>query len=203
MTHEIGDRPSDSARSGPVSDESDGAYLDRVADRLEHSYDLERDYRVQGESFDLYGQLRIEHRKQFLHPAITYANHDAKEHLFVRRERCVTRSDFDPLVDLGHTLAEQWIDPDETHYGTEFTFVLIVPEIPETVREFVADFRDRTLLKLGFHGQYELNLLAVSTEHHTIVGSQNADVEAAFALWEQQKPDSGGLIDRLVNRLRS
>lgn len=182
----------------------DAGYLGRVADRLKHSYDLDWEHSVRDEPFELYGRLRIEHRKQFLHPSITYADHGTEEHLFVRRVRCVTRSDLEALIDLGHALAEQWIEPDETHYGTEFTFVLIAPEIDETVREFVTDFRDRTLLKFGFHGQYEVNLLVVAPTDKTLVGSTNADVGEAFALWEHHQASTNrGWVDRLVRRLRS
>lgn len=209
MPTESEDLPSDSTGStDSTGDEAgskgDGAYLDRVAARLEHSYDLDRDRRVRGEAFDLYGRLRIEHRKQFLHPSITYADHGSKEHLFVRRASSVQRADLERLVELGHALAEEWIEPDETHYSTEFTFALIEPEIPESVRAFVDGFRDRTLIKLGFHGHYEVNLLVVAPERQAFVASTNADVGTAFAPWEKADDSvSGGWIDRLVGRLRS
>lgn len=202
MTRESGGRSSASGDEGVSED--DAAYLDRVADRLEHSYDLEWDRRVHGESFGLYGRLQIEHRKQFLHPSITYAGHGSNEHLFVRRLSAVERADLDRLVALGHTLAGEWIDPDETHYSTEFTFALIAPEIPDPLRSFVTDFRDRTLIKLGFHGHYEVNLLVVAPDRQAIVASTNTEVGSAFAPWDKADESvSSGWLDRLVGRLRS
>lgn len=185
----------------------DDEYIDRVADRLMHSYDLARDTDVRGEVFDLYGELHIERQKQFLHPSINYANHDSEEYLFARRERQVTRADLDSILDLGHRIADEWIETDETHFSTDFTFVLIAPEITDEVREFIAGFQDRTLLKLGFRGHYEVNLVVVAPDEQEserepdIVKSKNADVGEAFALWE--KPESEGLLDRLTNRLGS
>jgi hypothetical protein len=194
-----GDPPTPRARAG-VPDWDD-EYVDRVADRLMHSYDLACETDVRGEVFDLSGEMRIERQKQLFHPSINYANHSSEEHLFARRTAGVRRTDLDSIIDLGHTLAEEWIETDETHFSTDFTFVLIVPEITDAVREFVAGFRDRTLLKLGFHGHYEVNLAVVAPENEDIVTSKNADVGEAFALWSDPEPE--GLFTRLVSRLRS
>ena len=187
----------------------DDEYIDRVADRLMHSYDLARDSDVRGEVFDLYGEMRIERQKQFFHPSINYANHDSEEYLFARRTTRVRRTDLDSIIDLGHALADEWIETDETHFSTDFTFVLIAPEITDEVREFVAGFRDRTLLKLGMRGHYEVNLVVVAPDKQEakqeqepdIVKSKNADVGAAFALWGEPEPESRGLLDRFVRRL--
>lgn len=199
MTRESGSRSSESSGNAVVADAS---YLDRVTDRLEHSYDLEWDRRVHSESFGLYGRLQIEHRKQFLHPSITYADHGSQEHLFVQRMASVGRADLDRLVELGHTLADEWIDPDETHYSTEFTFALIASEIPESVRVFVDGFRDRTLIKFGYHGHYEVNLVVVAPDRQDFVASTNADVGTAFAPWHPGESGTGW-FDRLVDRIRS
>ena len=180
------------------------AFLDRVSGRLMFNYDLSKDRRVRGETWDLYGRMRIENQKQFLHRSINYANHHVEEHLFVRRVRGVRRTDLDRLVDLGHDLADEWIDADEEHQGTEFTFVLVAPEIPDDVREAVASFSERTLLKFGYYGHYEVNLVVVAPEREEIVASPNADVGRAFALWQDpgEEPSSGGLLARLTRALR-
>ena len=191
----------DSDGSATVPDWDD-EYVDRVSDRLFVNYDLEKAYSVRGERFTLYGRLLIETQKQFLHRSINYANHSAEEHLFVRRAESVRVRDLESIVDFGHELADEWIDPDEEHFGTNFTFVVIAPEIPDDVDDFVADFSDRTLLKYGLHGQYEINLAVVAPDHETLVASKNADVGKAFALWQPLVPEKSGLFDRLVGRFK-
>jgi hypothetical protein len=174
-------------------------YVDRVSGRLLYSYDLEKDRRVQGEPFTLYGRLTVENRKQFLHPAISYGHHDKTGHLFVRRADAVSVADLDELVSLGEALADAWIEPDERHYETEFVFALVVPEIPESVREYVVDFESRTLLKYGYHGHYWIRLLVVAPEAETLVASPGTDVAAAFRLWpsEENGEERGGVVGRL------
>ena len=174
-------------------------YVDRVSGRLLYSYDLEKDRRVQGEPFTLYGRLTVENRKQFLHPAISYGHHDKTGHLFVRRTDAVSVADLDQLVSLGETLADAWIEPDERHYETEFVFVLVVPEIPASVREYVAAFESRTLLRFGYHGHYWIRLLVVAPETETLVASPGTDVAAAFRLWpnEENGEERGGVVGRL------
>jgi hypothetical protein len=119
-------RPAGEARPG-VPDWED-EYLDRVGDRLMYSYDLERDRRVAGERFALYGRLDVENRKQFLHPAISYGHHEKTGHLFVRRAERVSLTDLERLEALGETLAEEWIEPSDRHYETEFVFGLVADE---------------------------------------------------------------------------
>ncbi|MFB6165496.1 MAG: hypothetical protein ABEJ31_10095 [Haloarculaceae archaeon] len=186
----------------PTVPDWDDEYLDRVSDRLMYNYDLERDVAAGGRRFDMYGYLRVETQKQLLHPALNYANHESVEHLYVQRAATVTVADLEQLVELGHELADERVEPSEDHYGTEFTFVVVAPEIPDAVREFVDGFRDRTLLKLGYYGHYEVNLAVVAPEREVLVASEKADVSDAFALWRDLDAERPGLLARLLGRLR-
>lgn len=173
----------------------DDEYVDRVSDRLLVNYDLARDYRVRGESFTLYGVLDMESYRQLFHPALSYGRHESSEHLFVRRVERVNRAALKRLAELGHALAED-IDADEEHFSTDFTFAVVVADFDDDVREFVAEFHDRTMLKYGYYGHYEVNLLVVAPETEDLVASQNADVADAFQLWESDEPEQQGLFSR-------
>jgi hypothetical protein len=186
----------------PGVPEWDDEYVDRVSDRLVYSYDLEKDRRVRGERFDLYGRLEVENRKQFLHPAITYGHHEKVGHLFVRRTDRVSVADLDRLADLGEALAEAWIEPDERHFETEFVFVLVAPEIPDAVAERVVELESRTLLRYGYNGHYWLRFVVAAPETETVVASPGADVAAAFRLWADGG-ETGNERRGALGRLRS
>ncbi|UIP00110.1 hypothetical protein Hbl1158_01680 [Halobaculum sp. CBA1158] len=182
----------------------DDEYLDRVSDRLMFNYDLGRDERVRGERFDLSGLMRIESQKQFFHPTLGYADHHSDEYLFARRQSSVTVEELRRLVELGHALADERVDAHEEHYGTDFSFVLVAPEIPEAVREFVVDFRERQLLKYGYYGHYEVNLGVVAPDREEAVASREADVVSAFALWDDvpERRSQRGYLTRLYRAAR-
>lgn len=165
----------------------DDEYLARVAGRLRYSYDLEADHRAGGDRFDLYGLLAVENQRQFLHRSINWANHESREHVFVRRTNGVSTADLDRLVETAHAIADDRIEADETHQVTEFTFVLVVPTIPDDVRSYVDGFRDRTLLRLGYYGHYEVNLAVVAPDREEAVASELAAVVEAFTLWEDHE----------------
>ena len=197
MSREVPDE-ADGDDDEPTRPKWDDPYLEEVAERLQYNYDLERDRRVRGERFEMYGRLLIESRKQFLHQSVRYANQSMHEHLLVQRRDRGRPADLDRLVELGHGLADKWIDADEEHKSTEFTFVLIVPRFDEAVREHVRGFRDRTLLKYGYYGHYEVNLVVVAPDAEAYVASQEADVWRAFAPWADTDPDpEPGLLGRL------
>ena len=177
-------------------------YLETVAGRLHHNYDLEADHRAAGETFPLYGRLEIHSEKHFLHPALSFAHHESHEHLLVRRAERVGVADLERLVDLGHDLAERRVDAHEEHYSTEFTFVVVAPEVPDDVRSFVADLDERHLLKYGFHGHYEINLVVVAPEAGELVASDGADVETAFRTWEPIEREEPGLLGLIARRLQ-
>ncbi|MFC7176740.1 hypothetical protein [Halosegnis marinus] len=178
--------------------EWDDEYLDRVAERLMYHYDLEKDERVRDRRFPLVGRLLMESRKQFLHPSLNYARENAREHLFVDRIAAPTVADLDRLVELGHALADLWIEADEEHRSTEFTFVVLADDLGDEVREHVSGFRDRTLLKYGYYGHYEVNLVVVAPGAEAYVASSEADVWRAFAPWADEDPDpEPGLVARL------
>jgi hypothetical protein len=180
----------------------DDEYVDRVSDRLLFNYDLENDRREGGFSFTLYGRMQVHNQKHFLHPAINFADHDATEHLFVTRIDAIERGDLERLVSLGHDLADEWIDADEEHFSTDFTFGVIADSIPEAVEAFVSGFEDRNLLKYGFYGHYEVNLFVVAPSDEAVVASEGADVAEAFALWEPIEREEPGLWDLFKRRFQ-
>jgi len=196
------------ADSGETDDELeqypdwDDEYFMEVAGRLIYHYDLEKGKRVEGEQFPMYGEMTLENKKHFLHPAIEIANHSSYEHLFVRRQERVTTADLDRLVDLGHGIADDWIDPDEEHYSTEFTFVTVAPAISDDVRSKVRGLDERTLLKYGYNGHYEVNLVVTSPEERDLVSNDAADVEEAFTTWEEIEREEPTFFDLVKRRLQ-
>ncbi|WP_254536426.1 hypothetical protein [Halomarina litorea] len=186
----------DADHAGEAEEEArpewDDDYVDRVADRLQFNYDLERDYRAGGESFDLYGRMDMDTHKQFIHPAITYGHQHSAEHLFARRVDRVRVSDLERLVSLAHDLAETWVEPSEEHFSTDFVFVLVAEELPDDVRSFVSGFEDRTMLKYGYHGHYEVELAVVVPDREESVDS-GVGVVDAFRLWGGEEAEDGFL----------
>ena len=178
----------------------DDEYLDRVSDRLMYSYDLDRDVVVHGERFEMGATLRMRNQKQFLHPALSYADHDQREFLFVRRVSTPTVAELERLVDLGHAIADERIEANEQHYGTDITFVLVGDTLPDAVRDFVDGFRDRTLLKFGYYGHYEVNLIVVAPDEEVLVDSEAAGVTEALRLWERIEPPREGFFSRFAKR---
>ena len=170
----------------------DDEYLDRVSDRLMYSYDLDADVVVDGERFDLTAEMRMRNQKQFLHPALSYADHDVMEHLFARRVANPTVGELERLVAFAHGVADERVEGNEQHYGTDITVVLVADRISEPVAEFVEGFRDRTLLKFGYYGHYEVNLVVVAPDEERLVASEAASSAEALRLWEPvEKPDDG------------
>ncbi|WIV68130.1 hypothetical protein [Natrialbaceae archaeon AArc-T1-2] len=175
-------------------------YLDRVSDRLLYSFDLEKDRRLRGERFDLYAEMRMRTQRQFFHPALRYANHETREYVFVRRSDRPSPPELERLRGLGHDLADDWVEADEEHYRTDFTFVLVAETIPESVSAYVDGFRDRTLLKWGYYGHYEVNFVVVTPREQDAVASEAAEIADAFVLWEEVEPPEEGILSRFAKR---
>jgi hypothetical protein len=180
----------------------DDEYVDRVSDRLMFNYDLEKDRTVGGRTFTLYGEMHVHHEKHFLHPALSFAHHDTFEHLFVHPTGEVTVDRVESFVEVGHDLAQDWIDADEEHFATEFTFALVVDHVPEAVRSFVSGFRDRTMLRKGFHGHYEIHLVVVDPVREDLVASTEASLDEAFRIWEPIEEEEITWLDLLRRRLQ-
>ena len=184
-------------------DWEDDEYLDRVAERLMYNFDLEKDVSADGEPFDLGGELRIEREKHFLHPSLNYANHESNEYLYARRQDSVSVADLERLADLGSDVAEDRFELHDEHFSTDVTFVLIVPEVSSDVIDFVEEFSGRTLVRWGFQGHYEINLIVVAPATETLAASENADVGRAFRTWEPIEPvENRGLLRRIARTLR-
>ncbi|TYL39983.1 hypothetical protein CV102_04965 [Natronococcus pandeyae] len=177
----------------------DDDYLDAVARRLWSHYDLEREFRVAGESFDLYGNLRIETERHAFHPTVRFARHHSNEYLFVRREPRPRVETLKALESLGETIADDWIDADERHFSTDFTFVVVAREIPNDVGEFVEQYRNRTLLKFGYYGHYEINLVVVAPDRKQLVSSDSAGVAEAFRTWQPIEHSEPGRLGRFLD----
>ena len=183
-----------------VPDWLDDPYLDRVSDRLMYNYTLERNHRFRGTTWALYGEMRVLNQKQFFHPALSYADHESEEYLYVRRADRPTVGELERLIELGHDLADERVDGNEEHYRTDFTFVLVADELPDDVRSFVDGQRERTLLKYGYYGHYEVNVGVVVPDERTAVAGDAADVMEAFQLWEDVTEPDEGFLSRFARR---
>lgn len=184
--------------------EWDDEYLDRVSDRLLFNYDLTQDEQVHGETFSMYAEMRLESHKHFFHPALDYANHETHEHVFVTQVERPRVESFERFVTLGHDLADDsaWLDPDEEHFGTEFTFVVVADAVPESVESFVSSFHDRNLLKFGYYGHYEIHLVVVAPNREEAAASEQADTIQAFTLWKDVTADEqSGFLTRIRDAL--
>ena len=190
--------PDEIVEEVPVWDED--PYLDRVSDRLMYNYTLERNHQFRGENWELYGEMRVLNQKQLFHPALSYADHESEEYLYARRVDRPTVDELERLVDLGHELADERVNPNEEHYRTDFTFVLVADELPAEVREFVDGQRERTLLKFGYYGHYEVNLGVIVPDRQEAVAGEAADVVEAFVLWEDVTTPDEGVLSRIARR---
>ena len=197
MSRKAEELPAEIRESVP---EWDDEYLDGVAGRLLYNYDLQKDHRTGGEQWLLYGEMRVRNQKQFFHPALNYADHESEEYLLARRSRRPTVPELERLVEQGHELAESWIEANEEHYGTDITFVLLAEDLAEDVVDYVSGFRDRTLLKFGYYGHYEVNLLVVDPAAEQCVASKAADVAEAFRLWGDVTKPKEGVFSRFAKR---
>lgn len=177
-------------------------YIDEVAHRLSYNYDLEKDKSVAGESFDLYGKMELHSEKHMFHPSLSFAHHESHEHLFLRRVPKPTTTEINSLVEVGHDLADSWIDADEEHYSTEFTFVLVAPQVPDGVRKRVEALDERTLLKYGYNGHYDVHVAVVAPTEEDLVASEGADVTTALQLWEPIEQEEPGLIELIARRFQ-
>lgn len=178
-------------------------YLEEVANRLMFSYDLERDHEVDDTVYTMYGIMQVESRTHILHPLINYGNHFSYDHLLVDRKAAVGVADLERQVELGHELADRWIVPDAEHYSTDFTFVTIVEEITDEARAYVESYEERNLLKLGYHGHYEINLILTAPAEEDIAASANADVHRAFATWRDvENIERPGFFGRVLQSIR-
>ena len=202
-------KPGDGARYDPAElpaeirenvPDYDDEYLDRVSDRLMYSYDLDRDVTVGGERFELSAEMRMRNQKQFLHPALSYADHDMMEYLFARRVSTPTVGELERLVSFAHDVADDRVAANEQHYGTDITVILVADRLPDDVVDFVAGFRDRTLLKFGYYGHYEVNLIVVAPDEQRLVASEAADITEAFRLWEPVEQPDEGFLSRFAKR---
>ncbi|MFP4625815.1 MAG: hypothetical protein ACOCQ3_04690 [Natronomonas sp.] len=180
----------------------DDEYIEKVSGRLLHNYDLQKDHMVRGEVFSLFGHMELHSEKHFFHPALSFGHHVSHEYLFVRRTATVTERDLESLVDLGHELANDWIEADEEHFSTDFTFVLVTEDIPDDVRSRVAGLDERTLLRLGYFGHYEVNAIVVAPDAKDVVANEAADVEEAFRTWDPIEPEETGLLGLISRRLQ-
>jgi hypothetical protein len=188
-----GDEPTGGAPDDPRP-EWDDEYVDRVADSLQFNYDLASDERVRGTRFPLYARLEMDTHKQFLHPAISFGHQYSYQHLYVDRRPRVTVEELEALVSLGHELADG-IDADEEHRSTEYTFAVVVDDLPPDAESFVAGHSDRTMLKYGYHGHYEVHLVVAVPGERRVVDS-GVHVADAFRLWDDGE-DASGLLGRL------
>lgn len=177
----------------------DDPYLDAIALRLMHHYDLERDKEVDSQVFPMYGRLVIENERHVLHPALSFGYHRSTEHLFVARPPTISEQTLTQAETLGLALADEWVSHDTEHYSTDFTFVFVTSPIPDSVTDWITGYEHRELYKYGYHGHYELNFVATDPEHERLITSANSSIEELLRTWDRPHRDQPSRLSRFLS----
>jgi len=61
---------------------------------------------------------------------------------------------------------------------------------------------ERTLLKYGYNGHYEVNLVVVAPDQRDLVSNDAADVGEAFTTWEEIEREEPTFFDLVKRRLQ-
>lgn len=160
-------------------------YLDNLEKKLTRSFDIKRDWNINGVRYDMFAEYHLRNEKYVLvKTAVIYA-FENNEYFLVKRfeqlDRHICKEFTDGLVKSVDAL----IKPDGNHMSSTLTGVIVVDDLPdsEEILKIIKLFKYNKQFSFGFKGWADIRLLLVSLKGGVIATNGKAkQISSVFDL---------------------
>ncbi|KAB3527195.1 hypothetical protein [Alkaliphilus serpentinus] len=148
-------------------------YIDKVTERLRHSFDILREYDVEGICFDVFASSYIRSERYFASKKIKVYGIENHEYCLIKRVENLSYSVLKDLTDGLVKASEALIKPHHEHMSTIITGVLVVEgKVEDNLRNQIKGFQYSKSFLWGLKGWTYIRLLVVDIEDSMVYSNR-------------------------------
>ncbi len=148
-------------------------YLDNIERKLRNSFDIERDYRINGYIWDLYAKYSLRNERYILSKKMVVYAFENNEHIFIKYFDRIDDLSLKEYTDFLISSIDEIVKPDENHMSSIITGVLVTKYKPSReITETIKKFKYHKGFAFGFKGWADIRLILVTMDDEYIVTSK-------------------------------
>lgn len=159
-------------------------YLDKIEEKLQNNFDVERNYELNGYKWDLYAKFHLRNERYVLSKKIVIYAIENNEYIFIKY---FDGLDDNSLKDYTESLIKSIDDivkPDENHMSSVITGVLVTKYKPSgAILDTIKKFKYHKGFAFGFKGWVDIRLILVTMEDNYIVTNKKGkEVKEVYSI---------------------
>lgn len=148
-------------------------YLDKIEIKLQTSFDIERDYKINDYTYDMFAKFNSRtERYIFTRKAVIDAI-ETNEYCFIKYFTNIDEDKFQKFIDLLIESIHQVINFDDGHMSSFITGVIILDsEASNSIIQKIEKFKFHKAFSFGFKGWVDIRLVLVTMDEKYIVSNK-------------------------------
>lgn len=148
-------------------------YINKVKSKLQNSFDLKRDFMINGYKCDLFAEYHLRTERYILTRKTVIDAVEANEYCLIKHFAKVDKDEIQKYIDLLIQSIDSLINFDDGHMSSIITGVIILDKKPSTdIIERIEKFKFHKGFALGFRGWVDIRLLLVTMNEGYIVANK-------------------------------
>lgn len=141
-------------------------YIEELEKKLVNNFDLCRDYKVNGEKYDLFAKYHLRSEKYFFSKSAKIYGMENNEYILIKTFTSFDKDDFDLYKNRIIKAIDKLVEAHVEHMSSIVTAVIVVEEgeekITNDVIERISSFKHHKGFSFGFKGWVDIRMLLVS-----------------------------------------
>ncbi len=159
----------------------DYGYIDNLADRLSAYFDIERDWKFESTSCDLYAKSYVKNEKFFFTKKARVYGFENYEHTLVKYYSQLDMQELNDFIEVLKCASDKLVIPHEEHMSSIVTGVMVVGQRPDRdVTHAVNGFKYHKSFMFGFKGWMDIRLILVHPQSGEVVTNKKGKQVAKF-----------------------
>ena len=159
-------------------------YIDITEDKLVNSFDVSRDFKIDGFDYDLFANYNIRNERFLLiRKAVIYA-FENNEYILMKAYKSLDKNDYNEFTDNLIKSISVIVNPSREHMSSAITGVILVENIFEEdfdyIKKSIKKFKYNRGFAFGFKGWVDLRLILISIKDGIISVNKKGKEVASF-----------------------
>lgn len=151
-------------------------YIEELEKKLERSFDLFRNYKIDDEEYDLFARYYLRSEKFFLTKSAKIYGMESNEYILVKNLDNLDNRNFELFTDRLISAIDKLVQPHEEHMSSILTGVLLTnksqEEIDNGVLKKVSKFKYHKGFAFGFKGWVDIRIIVLSLNDGLIIANK-------------------------------
>lgn len=141
-------------------------YIEELEKKLVYNFDLCRDYKVNGEKYDLFAKYHLRSEKYFFSKSAKIYGIENNEYILIKTFTSFDKDDFDLYKNRIIKAIDKLVEAHGEHMSSIVTAVIVVEEFQDRIKkdvlERISSFKYHKSFSFGLRGWVDIRILLVS-----------------------------------------